>query len=161
MFSRGVRTETGAEPGQIEIAFSLVRDDETDQWSVEPISESPLVVFFPTVLTTHLGFLVQGPYRTTPSRDNVPRNDSWNRQLVSETATLLLEALQALRDMGLLNVAALRSLPLDRSRFEEGQMFAPLFEAVRSALATPGQSSTDRRRRAQPGGDPGEAAAAA
>jgi hypothetical protein len=26
-----------------------------------------LVVFFPTVLPTHVGHLIQGPYRTTPS----------------------------------------------------------------------------------------------
>ena len=57
------------------------------------LQRSPLVVFFPTVLETHLGFLVQGPYRTTLSRDNVPRNDKWNRHLVAQTASLLGEAL--------------------------------------------------------------------
>ena len=54
-------------------------------------------VFFPTVVTTHLGFLVQGPYRTTPSRDNVPpRRPLERQQLVQETAALLLDALGAL-----------------------------------------------------------------
>jgi hypothetical protein len=87
------------------------------------------------VLQTHLGFLVQGPYRTTPSRDNVPRNDPWNQHLVKETATLLVEALRSLRDLGFLDVNALCSLPLDATKFGEGQMFTPLFNAVREALS--------------------------
>lgn len=98
------------------------------------MKESPLVAFFPTVLETHLGFLVQGPYRTTPSRDNVPRNDPWNQYLVQETATLLINALCWLRDHGLLNVAVLRCLPMDRTKFGEEVMFTPLFEATKQAL---------------------------
>ena len=82
-----------------------------------------IVVFFPTIVPTNLGFLVQGPYRTTPSRDNVPPNDPWNQKLVKETATLLVKSLPALRDMGLLDVGALRSLPLDGSKFGEASRF--------------------------------------
>ncbi len=43
---------------------------------------SPLVVFFPTEKETFLGFLIQGPYRTTPARDNVPGDDPANQALV-------------------------------------------------------------------------------
>ena len=102
--------------------------------SVRRITDSPLVVFFPTVLSTNLGFLVQGPYRTTLSRDNVPESDSWNQYLVRETSGLLVEALHELRNLGLLDVSALRSLPLDASRFTEGSRFAPLFSGVKEAL---------------------------
>jgi hypothetical protein len=101
---------------------------------VEPLHESPLVVFFPTIVQTNLGFLTQGPYRTTPSRDNVPRNDPWNRYLVQETAKLLIESLDALRAMSMLDTNTLRSLPLDISMFGEGSMFAGLFKAVREAF---------------------------
>lgn len=135
IFGRGLVTETHVVAGQVEIAFSIVQVDGSPRgWSVQPIVDSPLVVFFPTVLSTHLGFLVQGPYRTTPSRDNVPRNDSWNQQLVRETAALLIESLRWLRDEGLLNATALCCLPLDRSKFPESAMFAPLFVTVREAL---------------------------
>ena len=79
---------------------------------------------------------MQGPYRTTPSRDNVPRGDSWNQYLVHATATLLVEALRWLRDGDMLDTAALRCLPLDRVWFGEGNMFSPLFEATRCALAS-------------------------
>jgi Protein NO VEIN, C-terminal len=132
--SREARTDEGAVAGHTEIAFLLSDGAKPDELSVKPVNDSPLVVFFPTVLQTHLGFLIQGPYRTTPSRDNVPRNDPWNQQLVQNTATLLIETLHWLRDHRMLNSFALRCLPLDAERFSEGSMFSPLFEATREAL---------------------------
>jgi hypothetical protein len=135
VFSREVRTEEDKVAGHVEIAFSISQD-ESGRWSLHAIDDSSLVVFFPTILPTHLGFLVQGPYRTTPSRDNVPRNDPWNQQLVRETAVLLVEALRWRRDEGLLDAATLRCFPLDRTKFGEGTMFGPLFEAVRNALGS-------------------------
>src|SRR5690606_8001493 len=96
--------------------------------------KSPLVVFFPTVVESHLGFLVQGPYRTTPSRDNIPPGDPWNQHLVRETSSLLVEALRWMRDSAMLDVAALRCLPLDREKFPKDSRFAPMSEGVRQAL---------------------------
>src|SRR3546814_7753200 len=66
------------------------------------LAASPRVVFFPTVVPTNLGFLVQGPYRTTPSRDNIPRGEQWNQHLVKETSSLLVEAMRWMRDNELL-----------------------------------------------------------
>ncbi|WP_225781271.1 sacsin N-terminal ATP-binding-like domain-containing protein [Xenophilus sp. Marseille-Q4582] len=135
VFHRDVSSNAGEKVGRVEIAFSLTpTKDEPGRWAVQPLAASHLVVFFPTVVATNLGFLVQGPYRTTPSRDNVPRNDPWNQQLVRETADLLLEAIHWLRDSGMLDVPALYSLPTDRAKFPEGAMFTPLFEAVREAF---------------------------
>ena len=133
VFSRAVSNE-GKDVGNVELAFALEKSTNGDRWSVRRITDSPLIVFFPTVLSTNLGFLVQGPYRTTPSRDNVPANDTWNQHLVRETSVLLVDALRELREMNLLNVSALRSLPLDAYQFREGSRFAPLFSAVREAL---------------------------
>ena len=136
VFSREARTEAGALAGVIEIAFLLQEDEKSKEWAIQCVDASPLNAFFPTVVTTHLGFLVQGPYRTTPSRDNVPPRDPWNVKLVQETATLLLDSLRALRSQNLLDVAALQSLPIERAKYPEGSMFAPLFDAVRTALAS-------------------------
>jgi hypothetical protein len=95
---------------------------------------SPLVVFFPTQKETFLGFVMQGPYRTTPARDNVPEHDEWNQALVRETASLLAAVLAELRDEGLLTVEVLQALPLDAARFGPGTMFRALFESARTAL---------------------------
>ncbi|QLA20894.1 sacsin N-terminal ATP-binding-like domain-containing protein [Desulfolutivibrio sulfoxidireducens] len=134
IFYRDVAADDGTVVGQVEVAFSIIDGANSDKWSITRVSNSPLVVYFPTVVPTHLGFLIQGPYRTTPSRDNIAKNDPWNQHLIQETCSMLVESLHALRDMHLLNTDALRVLPLDRARFSHGQMFAPVFEAVRTAL---------------------------
>ena len=143
VFSREARTEAGIPAGFIEIAFLLQEDRASKQWAIQCVDTSPLNAFFPTVVTTHLGFLVQGPYRTTPSRDNVPPRDPWNVKLVQETATLLLDSLRALKSQNLLDVAALQSLPIERTKYPEGGMLAPLFDAVRRAHSRfPGHALT-------------------
>lgn len=55
---------------------------------------------------------------------------------MQETAGVLVDALRWLRDHALLDTGTLRSLPLDRAKFGEGTMFAPLFDATKHALAT-------------------------
>lgn len=121
--------------GRVQLAFAIVpTKDAPGRWSVQPVVTSHLVVFFPTVVSTNLGFLVQGPFRTTPSRDNIPRGEPWNQYLVKQAADLLVQSMRWLRDNAMLDTAALRSLPLDREKYSEGSMFAPLFEAVRTAF---------------------------
>ena len=125
----------GKKVGRVEIAFSLTSvKGAPGRWSVEPLATSALVVFFPTVVETHLGFLVQGPYRTTPSRETVPPDDPWNQHLVNEATSLLVEAMRWMRDEAMLDVSALRCLPLDRRKFPQGSRFAPMFDAVRQAF---------------------------
>ena len=114
--------------GDIEIAF-FMQDDQ-----VHPVAHSRLVVFFPTVVETDLGFCVQGPYRTTLSRDNVPQRDEWNRRCVQETARVLADALVWLRDKNRLDITVLRCLPIDQNKFDDESMFAPLYEETKQAL---------------------------
>jgi hypothetical protein len=134
VFSRGVHHE-GKLVGHAEIAFTLSTNQATGSQAIQPLPESPLVVFFPTVLQTHLGFLVQGPYRTTPSRDNVPPNDRWNQELVGQTGEMLVDALRWLTTQDRLDVGVLRALPLEHAKFTDG-LLAPLFAKVADALKT-------------------------
>jgi hypothetical protein len=113
----------------VEIAF------RSEGGRLVPCDSSPLVVFFPTEKETFLGFLAQGPYRTTPARDNVPGQDPANQVLVAETAALLGDVLAELRDEELLTAEVLQALPLDAVRFAAGTMFAPLFDAVADLLS--------------------------
>jgi hypothetical protein len=121
------------EAGFIEIAFHLDNDSK-NQFHLQCIPESPLVVFFPTVIETRLGFLVQGPYRTTLSRESVPFDDTWNRRLINKTGTLLIKGLRWLRDKNDLDPSILECLPLDAELFGEGKPFAPFFDKVQKAL---------------------------
>ena len=91
-------------------------------------------MFFPTEKPTNLGFLIQGPYRTTPTRENVPAENEWNRKLVTETATLLAQSLLQIREMAMLTVGALETLPLQAGDFSQHSMFRPLFDCVSTLL---------------------------
>ena len=63
VFHRDVFSDVQKRVGRVEVAFSLIPPKEpSGRWSVQQLPTSPLVVFFPTVVETHLGFLVQGPY---------------------------------------------------------------------------------------------------
>ena len=134
VFSRPVTKDDGDQAKPVEIAYFMSENEESSSQHVRRVDQSPLVVFFPTGVETHLGFLVQGPYITTPSRDNIARDDEWNKRLVVQTTSLLTESLIWLRDHDLLDVETLRCLPLDPSKFRETSMFAPLFERTREAL---------------------------
>jgi hypothetical protein len=124
--------EVGEPLLRVEVAFPVrARAGARDLVRLE---SSPLVVSFPTERETFLGFLVQGPFRTTPARDNVPEHDEWNQALVRQVADLVTEVLVELRDEDLLTTDVLRALPLDRARFPPGSMFRPLFDSVRAAL---------------------------
>ena len=124
------RQVEGHEAQRIEIAFRL------EAGRIAGVADSPLTVFFPTEKETFLGFLIQGPYRTTPARDNIPGHDPSNQALVRQTAALLTDVLQELRDDGLLTVQAVATLPLDAARFPAGSMFRPLFDSVGEVLTT-------------------------
>lgn len=104
---------------------------------ISALTTAPLVVFFPTERESRLGFLVQGPYRTTPARDNIPFNDEWNLRLVKETADLMaLTVLPKLKEMGLLTISSFDAFPIEMEHFPEDGFFYPLAAAVRAALSS-------------------------
>ncbi len=131
VFTRPVNTNENLAEVAVEVAFLLEEDGET----IQRVTDSPLVVFFPTDKETDLGFLLQGPYRTTPARDNIPVNDEWNSFLLAETATLVVDALEQLRDMDLFDLNLLLALPIRSEDFPSHGMFYPIYEAVKDALS--------------------------
>ncbi|MBU2522676.1 MAG: hypothetical protein KKE23_00090, partial [Nanoarchaeota archaeon] len=79
---------------------------------------------------THLKFLIQGPYKTTPARDNIPKEDKWNKELIKETALLVADSISKIKESGLLTVDFLNVLPISEDDFPEGHMFRPIYNAV-------------------------------
>jgi len=119
----------------VEIGFLLETNEKDKVERIIKIKDSPLVVFFPTEKMTRLGFLIQGSYKTTPSRDNILPKDDWNKTLVRATAKLLTDALPQLKQLGLLTVSLLEALPIRMGDdFPEESMFHPIAFAVRETL---------------------------
>ena len=123
--------KSGAE-GRSRVQAGAGREDRPGRYRSETTAQ--VIVFFPTEKETHLGFLIQGPYRTTPARDNVPSDDDWNRDLVDATAKLIVDTLPQLKKRGLLTTAAIETLPIREDLFPEDSMFAPIFDEVLDAF---------------------------
>lgn len=134
IFERLVPVPDGSYNVRVEVGFWLKNDGRDKDLSVTGIKDASLVVYFPTERATRFGFLIQGPYRTTPARDNIPKDDGWNKALIAETAQLVVVSLRQLRDMGLLSVSLLEALPIRMDDFPNGSMFYPIVVAVREAL---------------------------
>ena len=133
MFRRPVTYEQMS-AGAVTIAYLI----DPNQSCFQSLSHSTLFVYFPTELETRFGFLANGPYRTTLSRENVPSNDTWNRYLVDETATLLTSSLQWLKDKKRLNASVLRCLPLTQWdlpwRQTKRHLLQPMFAKTKFSL---------------------------
>lgn len=134
IFERPILVPDSNHQVRVEIAFKLETDLVGDLEGINQIRESPLFVYFPTERDTRLGFLIQGPYRTNLTRDNIPNDDTWNKQLIVETATLIVESMHRLKEMDLLTVSLLEALPIRVEDFAQGGLFHPIFSRVREAF---------------------------
>jgi hypothetical protein len=114
----------------VEIAYEL-----TKKGNVAKSWDTDLVVFFPTEKKTNLGFIIQGPYRTTPARDNIPFKDDFNRLLIETTAHLMGDSLLWLRDNMYLDENIYDLLPIEEFDFPRGSMFRPFYEKLITALS--------------------------
>ena len=138
----------------VQIAFRVSEYEQDGKPNIVKLHQSNLNVFFPTEKETYLGFLVQGPYRTTPARDNISTTDEFNISLAEETGELVVEALCWLRDRDWLTVNVLNTMPLtyteleyrydhnsgrygnfptERNRYKH-TLFAPMQKRVKQAL---------------------------
>ena len=136
VFSRAVSGESGASE-LVKIAYQLQQTKGKRRDQIRRTKASPLCVYFATKLDTRLGFLVQGPFHLTPSRETIRENDKWNDALAKEVGKLTADSLSKLKALGLLSVSALDAMPLERGEpfeTETGKLFLPVYDAVLQAL---------------------------
>lgn len=94
------------QPQPIDVAFRVVSE------TVTPTEDCVFFAYLPTQKETHLKFLFQARYVTTPGRDNIETDSAWNKWLVSETANFLPSVLVQFRDAGMLTPSFLDLLPV-------------------------------------------------
>ena len=93
---------------------------------------SLLYVLFPTIRTTNLKFLINGPFRTNPSRESIADDDPFNLQLIDLICDLWETILECLKQEGLLHVKTLHILPLDED--EVPTFFAHIQQRIHALL---------------------------
>lgn len=126
VFSKPIdnKVQGGGDFRTVDIAFLITKDNEC-------ISKEQYVsVYFPTETESKLNFIVQGPFRTTPNRTSIPADNKENIALASKVSELLRESLIELQEMRRLNLSYLSALPLDENKFENYDLFKPLYDEV-------------------------------
>ena len=141
VFERPVTVPDKCDQVSVEIGYRIATNKRDEEENIVGLDRSRLIVYFPTEMDTRLGFLIQGPYRTTPARDNIHIDDPWNELLISETAELVVESLRNLKQMGLLSVSILTAMPIKFSDssyvYADGHYygeFHSVYTRVREAL---------------------------
>ena len=109
----------------VEVAFKF------QDGRITVMNNCVLFSYFPTEKETHLRFFIQASYKTTLARENIEKNNQWNRWLVRETAKFLPEILEQLKASDLLEPEFFNVLPL---KDEVENEFKPIAEALQKAM---------------------------
>ena len=94
----------------VEVAFKAHYDYKKKSVEVSEAKDTQLVVYFPTEKETNLKFLIQGPFQTTPNRENIPESE-WNSKLIEEIGSLTADTIKLFRDAGILDSKILGLYP--------------------------------------------------
>ena len=116
----------------IEVAYLLEEDGKNQ--NIVRAKDTKLAVYFSTEKETHLHFLIQGPYNTTATRENID-DDDWNKSLIEQTGELVAYSISEIKSLNLLTENYLNVLPLDYEHFsEEDDLFIPIYKSVLNTL---------------------------
>lgn len=136
VYSKEIRRSDEQKTMPIQVAYYVDPSNTTESTSIVPLSKSNLYVTFETEKPTGLGLLLNGPFRTTPSRDNIPREDEWNIVVIHELATLVCESLIDMRNKRLLTTSVLQCLPIQHNYQYNFPDFKSIHTTVRSFMLT-------------------------
>ncbi|MEW6067845.1 MAG: DUF3883 domain-containing protein [Nitrospirota bacterium] len=115
---------------KVEVAYRLGKDKQGEEIVVQE-PDSKLVVYFPTEKVTFLNFLIQGPYKTTPNRENIPLDDEQNKMIIQETGKLIAESLSVVKRLGYLDTNFLNLMPIYSEYKEKEPIYVVLYEKVK------------------------------
>ncbi len=131
----------------IAIAFKLTeisdKKSPAPKWKLIPVEPGEVSIFFPAEKeTSNLKFHIHAPFASTVARDSV-RDCDGNYQLRDHIAELLVEALESIRDQGLLAVNFLSVLPNPTDNLPE--FYEPIREKLVHAFQTQNLTPTNTK----------------
>lgn len=128
----------GQDHKDVELAFGI------DKKGQIVAVDDYLYVLFSTAQETHVQFIINGPYRTNPSRETISEEDSFNRHLIKETCELFRSVLPEIRELGLLTTNSLAVMPnaVDNLR----DFYVPILDTVLDAFRNQELVPTDDRK---------------
>ena len=122
VYSRPIVWE-GNEHKPVELALAM--DDGRKKF--RPVDDC-LYVLFPTAQETRFRFIVNGPFRTNPSRETVSDEDAFNRHIMHEAAQLTETMILSLRDEHQLDIDFFSILPNKEDKLRS--FFMPIHDLM-------------------------------
>ena len=110
----------------VEVAFYLNNKKQIKRGA------SVLYVLFATIQETHLQFLINGPFRTNPSRESIAYDDDFNLHLIGLVSDLWEAILETLKKEGMLTMQVLDVLPQEEDALPE--FYHPIQERIYDLL---------------------------
>ena len=120
---------------EVEVAYKL-GENKSGREIIVPDPDSKLVVYFPTEKITYLHFIIQGPYKTTPNRENIPFTDEQNIKILKETARLVADSLEIIKELGYLDINFLNILPIKNEYKEKELIYSIIYDKIKEKLLT-------------------------
>jgi hypothetical protein len=118
---------------RVEIAF--LEQSSSAGSEICAVKPSLLHVCFPTHKKVPVGYILNAPFLTTPSRDNLDNNShDQNVHFIRASVDLLRVALLQFKKEKLINGGTLSTLAIDRREFPSGDIFRPIFDKTRQVL---------------------------
>ena len=106
----------------VEIAFHMNKNPDFIPFS------SSLFVLFPTILDTHLKFIINGPFRTKPSRESISYDDRFNQNIIQLACELFEIILTTFKKEHLIKDTFLNILPLPNDNVND--FFLPIQNTI-------------------------------
>lgn len=95
-----------------------------------------LFAYLPVRSDTGLPFLINADFILTSSREDIQKDEPWNRWLMECVGELLSEALPQLKKKKRLSLTLLESLASRAMEIAEDNIFSPVAKAIRKSLMT-------------------------
>lgn len=119
-----------SQSARVEIAF--LDQPNAGGGQICKVDPSLLHVCFPTHKKVPVGYLINAPFLTTPSRDNLDNNSyDQNVHFIEASVDLLKVALLQFKKENLINGDSLSTVAIDRRQFPSGDIFKVIFDKTR------------------------------
>ncbi|WP_337863406.1 DUF3883 domain-containing protein [Nitrososphaera sp.] len=111
---------------KVEVAYKLGKNKDGKEIIVSE-HNSKLCVFFPTKTDTGLNFIIQAPLRTTPNRENIHWDDTYNKEILQQVGHLVADSLGIIKDLSYLNLDFMKNLLVEYSdKLKEREAIYPV-----------------------------------
>jgi hypothetical protein len=118
----------------VQLAF-LQETNSFGRPDIQSVEPSYVHVCFSTHKRVPIGYLINGPFYTTPARDNLDNNNTErNQEIIKASTDLLRKALLQFKTEKLITGSTLMTLALSPKQFPRGDLFRGLFEQTRQCL---------------------------